>query len=736
MSNGSRAARQLRSDTASLLAANELAFAQRFAQLKGMVKKTKQASSLNAHQLAWKKEAMQLAKQRKQIEMEFGTWVMTIGNSQSIDKSDTFLDDWRAIESTRHELHQSTQSMARELQVAIRRAKAMMKAAKLEKREVKAAAPVKSKSAAPQSKLVKKKSVGFATSDAVPFNSYDPQSTLNTSSSTSAELSSFLSSLADSIAIDSQQLAAEENNLVQQLLLMQSTLDRFEQPVIVDDENELQTDVSPKESRFIELASDDQMTEEIDSKQQHHKQSFSSSPSASASTDQQTFLTAAAATSSCSPRLTHPCRTFRTTQSSLSSTSIPSFDGTNFPPDPPAVDPSVLSLSDSDQSKIHVERIEFWSDRETEYHQLQRQADENLSHLRQQFQTDSDDLKRRVDESDRRTKWSDKEQTRFLTILQSYKSQGSKRSHLLDRLRIEFTVESQLGSLCLADRVDLASMQRAYRTQRTALINAAYQHRHAFVMLAIEDIHAFDRSRVDEIQHRRAMEEQLASQEVLHGNLEILRTEKAIRDQAKAVEDANQRQLERVELETKLAKDAAMREKQRRLLELYHAHVEAESRESEAAARRERARVADEARIALEESRPRIARRQELIAQKRVDEQRREAEARQAEIERQARLDEIRRIVAPNVERDPERAMQSTQASAAEVDPHHALFAVHGYDMSTLLKDKRFRIQLALWTAGVSHTPYAKSIVMSAQPAVAPRPDMQSSVFPSMRPMS
>jgi hypothetical protein len=83
------------------------------------------------------------------------------------------------------------------------------------------------------------------------------------------------------------------------------------------------------------------------------------------------------------------------------------------------------------------------------------------------------------------------------------------------------------------------------------------------------------------------------------------------------------------------------------------------------------------------------------------------------------------------VERDPTRMMQATAASAAEGDAHNPLFAVHGYDMSQLLKDKRFRLQLALWTAGVGNSSYAKQMVMSASPAQAPRPDMHSSVFPS-----
>jgi hypothetical protein len=74
--------------------------------------------------------------------------------------------------------------------------------------------------------------------------------------------------------------------------------------------------------------------------------------------------------------------------------------------------------------------------------------------------------------------------------------------------------------------------------------------------------------------------------------------------------------------------------------------------------------------------------------------------------------------------------MQATEASAAEADAQNPLFAVHGYDMSTLLKDMRFRLQLALWMVGVGNSSYAKAMVAAASPTQAPRPDMRSTVPP------
>lgn len=701
-SNGSRAARHLRADTAALLAESESAFAAQFSKFKGAVRRSKAVSSLNGHQLAWRREAAQIAKQRKQLEGEVDAIITGMAADKTVCDEDVSADvslasHMRDLSDTRVAMQHETQASARELQAAVRRARALLKAA----RQQKAQESGERKALIKKPASSKKKSVGFAVPHApTAERESDPAST---SAATASPLSSLLSSFIARVSIDQQQLAAEERNLVEQLSLMQSSLQRFEAPIEED-----QTETTPSDEATG--------AEEIDGTQDSLQATSSLSP---------TFLTATA-TTTLSPRTR---RTYRSTTTLLANSPFPSI------PDP---DPSLLTLPAADLDRAHASRAADWVESASALHQqVDRRFEHNLLQLREAFHSDTHALRRTIERIDRECAWTEHQSSRMQSILASYKNQGAKHAQLLDRLRLEFAADAAKirttggtrDPLCINERVDLYDRTRAYKIQRAALHTAWEAERGLFISRAREELLASDRILVADHARALATEEQQAIQAQLHSELDVMRVEKAERDAVQAATDARRQQEAAEEQAIKAEREAILREKQRTLLQLYHDHLAAEESAQSAQADRDRQAALEETRLALELNKPKVERRQEMLQERRAAQARREESDRIAEAEREARLDAIRQLVAPSVDRDPSRVLQATQASAAEGDATNPLFAVHGYDMSALLKDKRFRLQLALWNAGVSHTAYAKEMVASAAPAIAPRPDMQSTLF-------
>lgn len=749
MSNGARAVRKLRSETALLLSASDASFAVQFAKLKGAARQSKVASALGAHQLAWRKEAMALARQRKQAERE-ATAAANIDIEATESRKpgateadpDSFALAWREMQESRVQLQRETQAMARELHAAVHRAKALLKAGKqqkvLEKAEQRIQPTIHRQQQ--QQAATKKKSVGFAVGASAAELKADAKKPTPVAPA-STPLGSFLANFLENAAITSQQLAAEEHNLVAQLLLMQNTLDRYEAPIEVEDD-----DATEKENPYIELAEHEEMEEE---KQKESlleplsggEDSLSSPPRRP--THQQTFLTADALMTR-SPRTR---RTHRGVSQALSPSS-------GFPPIPD-LEPSLSALPDEEIQRARVEREDQWTTAGEQYRRsIDARLEDNLSQLKELFHLDTASLRQRVDRSDAAAAaqgwtWTQKHAARMASIQQSYKHQGATHAQLLDRLRLEFAHETkQLAGgpataaaaatsgkdpLCLSDRLDWSEKQRIYRIQRQALLSAAEVDRAQFIARARSALLDWDRAFVTEYNRRCDVQATLEAQAGLHGELAVLREEKQARDAVEAKEAAIRAAQLEEERQARQAREAVVREQQRLLLSLYHAHLAAEEESQANAAARAKAAAAEEARAELEAARPSVQRRQVLLQERRQAQAEREAQARRDEEQREARLEAMRQLVAPTVERDADRARQATAASAADLvdGSNNPLFAVHGYDMSSLLKDKRFKLQLALWTAGVSDSAYARQMVMGAAPAQAPRPDMHSSVFPA-----
>lgn len=81
--------------------------------------------------------------------------------------------------------------------------------------------------------------------------------------------------------------------------------------------------------------------------------------------------------------------------------------------------------------------------------------------------------------------------------------------------------------------------------------------------------------------------------------------------------------------------------------------------------------------------------------------------------------------VEVNVENDPSRHLRPTQAHAGDYDAsvRDDMFPVHGFTTDHLMKDKRFKVQLAMNEAGIKN-PEIRNLALQSTAPYRPRPDM------------
>ncbi|CAB4016420.1 Hypothetical predicted protein [Paramuricea clavata] len=109
--------------------------------------------------------------------------------------------------------------------------------------------------------------------------------------------------------------------------------------------------------------------------------------------------------------------------------------------------------------------------------------------------------------------------------------------------------------------------------------------------------------------------------------------------------------------------------------------------------------------------------------------------------EKERRLEKLREQVCVNVTADPQRVLQSTEASRGHVikkdDPaepeelelQKPLFAIHTFNAQQLTADPRHKVEQALRQAGLHNTNYARQILANVKPLHPTRPDQHSSLF-------
>eukprot|EP00878_Enallax_costatus_P012993 GHUV01013575.1.p1 GENE.GHUV01013575.1~~GHUV01013575.1.p1 ORF type:complete len:267 (+),score=153.64 GHUV01013575.1:114-914(+) len=139
------------------------------------------------------------------------------------------------------------------------------------------------------------------------------------------------------------------------------------------------------------------------------------------------------------------------------------------------------------------------------------------------------------------------------------------------------------------------------------------------------------------------------------------------------------------------------------------------------------------AEAAIDAQKPAVAARQ-AMALDRMQQQIEQQKQQQAELEaRQKRLAALAEAFAPHVDRDPQRLLQPTAASAAaveagaqEVQDHTgaAFRPVHGYNTAQVVADPRFRVVEALREAGLTGGAakgYVQQVFTGMQPVTAAR---------------
>lgn len=91
--------------------------------------------------------------------------------------------------------------------------------------------------------------------------------------------------------------------------------------------------------------------------------------------------------------------------------------------------------------------------------------------------------------------------------------------------------------------------------------------------------------------------------------------------------------------------------------------------------------------------------------------------------------------VAIEVDSDPDRVRQHTQATRARLETSQAtpisFLPLHSYTAQQVTSDPRLKLETALRDAGLLQNEYAKFMLSRAPPPSNPRPEQQSSIFKS-----
>ncbi|KAK7153704.1 hypothetical protein R3I94_007172 [Phoxinus phoxinus] len=137
----------------------------------------------------------------------------------------------------------------------------------------------------------------------------------------------------------------------------------------------------------------------------------------------------------------------------------------------------------------------------------------------------------------------------------------------------------------------------------------------------------------------------------------------------------------------------------------------------------------------MQRDKERVKFRKELIQQKLQMHEIKEKQKQKDDKEREERLQALRNQVSKVAEANPERMMGNTEAWRVRQLPEEVfalqkpLYQLNTYTDKQIVSDPRVRIELALRTAGLHNTPYAKQILSEIQPPKPPRRDTESTTF-------
>ncbi|XP_037394916.1 coiled-coil domain-containing protein 148 isoform X2 [Pygocentrus nattereri] len=157
--------------------------------------------------------------------------------------------------------------------------------------------------------------------------------------------------------------------------------------------------------------------------------------------------------------------------------------------------------------------------------------------------------------------------------------------------------------------------------------------------------------------------------------------------------------------------------------------------------RREEARLTQlrgEMEEQAQRDKERVQFRERLLEQKKQEQEDKGRLKQREEEDREERLKNLRNQVAVVAEADPERMMGQTEAWRTRLEPEKEeftlqkpLYHLHTYTDTQIVADPRVRIEQALRTAGLHHTPYARALLSEIRPPKPPRRDTESTVLRS-----
>ncbi|XP_060786358.1 coiled-coil domain-containing protein 148-like [Neoarius graeffei] len=336
---------------------------------------------------------------------------------------------------------------------------------------------------------------------------------------------------------------------------------------------------------------------------------------------------------------------------------------------------------------------------------------------------------------DRNCGWNEEDHLQFLHIVGQYSPEIRNHRRLymdmLQRILPHFS------------RAELSAHERTwdwyrFRVEQERLLLESWHREQAFLRLRTLRLLEDARAIYDEeqsLQNDRLQQQHICAQ--LRQKLqqwreqqeEVAQMEAALA--ARWLEEEQERQREEQE------REHARRTRQKQKVQEFHNKQQKRRAEWRC---REETRLAQLRRDMEEQAKrdkERVQFREKLLQHRQQEQQAKERLKQKEDEEREERLQTLRNQVAILVEADPERMMGQTEAWRTRQNPdkdfmlQRPLYPLHTYTDTQIVADPRVRIEQALRTAGLHHTPYARTLLSEIPPPKPPRRDTQSTVFKS-----
>jgi len=320
--------------------------------------------------------------------------------------------------------------------------------------------------------------------------------------------------------------------------------------------------------------------------------------------------------------------------------------------------------------------------------------------------------------------WTLEENRRFQHVLSVCARLG--RAKLLERLQLAFPDRDKED---IAEKEEWERKLKYFKDRKRALKEAWTRDKRAVLAAAASQAVQAELSDLDQARRREEMDKWQAAQMEKHEELAQLRVKKEEELMEQLI--AKQQQLQQEmraqaaaeRREAQLRKTEAERLEQHRREKKREEQVRMRQRMLEAeqeAVERERQAQIDAERVEYRKVQEQEKHRQHLQKQK---DQQLEVYA------KEARLDALRQTVVSKLQvtSDPERLNKPTASLAAAAFKQQQLYKMTGYNTDQLFADKRFRVNAALFAAGLHNSDHGHAVMSAVNQSTA----MQNKVMAS-----